>query len=104
MLLGRLPPVSWFLRGTRYRLIFEVVRRILLTLFEALRLQVRYDKLDNQAQCRVTLSDDGIDAAHENDAVTRAVAFFKTTCAHVLCAPGRIRTCAPRSGGACSIP
>ena len=73
-------------------------------LFEALRLQVRYDKLDNQAQCRVTLSDDGIDAANENDAVIRAVASGKITCAHVLCAPGRIRTCAPRSGGECSIP
>jgi site-specific DNA recombinase len=73
-------------------------------LFEAFRLQVRYDKIDNQAQCRVTLSDDGVDVANENDAVARAAASGEPTCAHVVCAPGRIRTCAPRSGGVCSIP
>jgi hypothetical protein len=58
-------------------------------LFEALRLQVRYDKLDNHAQCRVTLSDDGVDAVNKSDAVARSVAFGKPTCAHVVCAPGK---------------
>jgi hypothetical protein len=52
---------------------------------EAFRLQVRYDKLDNSAQCRVTLSDDGVDAVNENDAVQRAAASGKPTCAHVMC-------------------
>lgn len=38
-------------------------------------------QLDNQAQCGVALSDDGVEAANENDAVARAVAYGEPTCA-----------------------
>jgi site-specific DNA recombinase len=83
-------------------------------LFEAFRLEVRYDRPKNHAYCRVTLSDDSVQSLSRSDVVLAGSSRWKgrtsraparrRECAHVFRAPGRIRTCAPRSGGVCSIP
>ncbi len=74
---------------------------ILRQLFQTFRLEVRFDKPSHPANCRVTIDDDSV-AAIASNADDSSV--FPGWCTDVGSAPGRIRTCAPRSGGACSIP
>jgi hypothetical protein len=91
----------------------ETTRR----LFEALRLEIRYDPASRIARCSITLTGDTIDAVSRtsHEAMTapppvpaQPARPEPATPAHRgdgLCsAPGRIRTCAPGSGGRCSIP
>jgi site-specific DNA recombinase len=87
----------------------ETTRR----LFEALRLEIRYDPANLIARCSITLTGDTIDAvsrtSQEITAVAPPVPVTPATSSSRngdgLCsAPSRIRTCAPGSGGRCSIP
>ena len=90
-------------------------------MFEALRLEIRYNKITNRAVFRVTLSGPTVSATRDtvSDAVRmptqraiaaqghkRATAVNQTgpRRSHPCSAPGRIRTYAPASGGRCSIP
>ena len=83
----------------------EISRR----LFEALRLEIRYDPVSRIARCSVTLSGDTIDAVSRT---TREAAAAAPQPARKpdhrgdgLCsAPSRIRTYAHGSGGRCSLP
>ena len=86
-------------------------------LFEALRLEIRYDPATRMADCSVTLSGDTIDAVSRStgevtaearpgaEASDRRQPSGPTRDFEDLCsAPRRIRTFAPGSGGQCSIP
>jgi hypothetical protein len=94
----------------------EVSRR----LFEALRLQIRYDFTTHIATCKITLTGDTIDAVARTSQETIADGPAEHATGHhqavggraalsppgdgLCCAPSRIRTCAHGSGGRCSIP
>jgi site-specific DNA recombinase len=88
----------------------EVSRR----LFEALRLEIRYDPAARTARCSVTLIGETIDAVSRITQETTARRSSRNAIRHGdklsdgsdgLCgAPRRIRTFAPGSGGRCSIP
>jgi hypothetical protein len=72
-------------------------------------LEVRYDKPSNWTNCRVTLGDQTPDELTVESAKlvrsTSSTGNARTGKRSLLVrAPGRIRTCAPRSGGVCSIP
>ena len=65
-----------------------------------------YDKVASWATCRVAIREEALDQL-----LTDSSALFEAqtndqdgACSLLVRAPGRIRTCAPRSGGACSIP
>ena len=86
-------------------------------LFEALRLEIRYDPASRIARCSITLTGDTIDAVSRTSQEVMAAAPPTpgapagtqpgTTAPNGdgLCsAPSRIRTYAPGSGGRCSIP
>ena len=84
----------------------EVPGEVQRDLFDALQLQIRYDRATNTAHGQVTLVGDtgdrvpdAISAGSEEhgptDRADRSI---------VVRAPGRIRTCATASGGRCSIP
>jgi site-specific DNA recombinase len=86
-------------------------------LFEALRLEIRYDPASRIARCSITLTGDTIDlVSRTSQEVMTAAPPVPTTPARPepatsahhgdgLCsAPSRIRTCAHGSGGRCSIP
>jgi site-specific DNA recombinase len=74
---------------------------VLRQLFQTFRLEVRFDKPSHRANCRVTIDEDSV-AVLGSDSDKHSVS--PGWCTDVGSAPGRIRTCAPRSGGACSIP
>jgi site-specific DNA recombinase len=86
-------------------------------LFEALRLEIRYDPASRIARCSITLTGDTIDAvSRTSQDVMTAVPSAPAAAARRepatsapngdgLCsAPSRIRTCAHGSGGRCSLP
>lgn len=84
---------------------------VLRRLFEAFRLDVRYDKRTDVAECQVTLSD--VTLGQQERTATEVLEQFgqiktgddETVTRSPLCgAPCRIRTCAHGSGGRCSIP
>jgi site-specific DNA recombinase len=88
-----------------------VAEPVLRRLFEAFRLQVRYDRPANLATCQVTLREDRIpgllaalEPVTEGAAGEPSITADQGSCSHLLRALGRIRTCAPASGGRCSIP
>ena len=81
------------------------------SLYDAFQLQVRYHRPRNEVTIRVTIRADALpsltqivkEAAGNTD--TQVTADNPAAIgSHVLSAPGRIRTCAPASGGRCSIP
>ena len=94
----------------------EVSRR----LFEALRLQIRYDFTTHIATCTITLTGDTIDAVARTSQETITDGPAEHATGHhqaggeraaqsphgdgLCCAPSRIRTCAHGSGGRCSLP
>jgi hypothetical protein len=81
----------------------ETTRR----LFEALRLEIRYDPEHRIARCSITLTGDTIDAVSRtsHEVMTTAPTAKFAPDGDGLCgAPSRIRTCAHGSGGRCSIP
>ena len=88
----------------------EVSRR----LFEALRLEIRYDPAARTVRCSVTLIGETIDAVsritqeamtYRSDRPTIRYGTKMSDGSDGLCsAPRRIRTFAPGSGGQCSIP
>jgi hypothetical protein len=65
-------------------------------LFEAFRLEVRYDKLENHATCRATLSDESVETLAQTDLMgqfskprsPRDASTGDPKCAHVVRAPG----------------
>jgi recombinase len=81
-------------------------------LFEALRLEIRYDPEHRIARCSITLTGDTIDAVSRTSHEVMTAAPVSVAPAGKfapdgdgLCgAPSRIRTCAHGSGGRCSIP
>jgi site-specific DNA recombinase len=81
----------------------EVLRR----LFEAFRLEIRYDPQFHQARCEVWIGEDSLTEAAEEASRVVPVDFAgeRATSGHtdVWSAPGRTRTCAPGSGGRRSI-
>jgi site-specific DNA recombinase len=84
----------------------EISRR----LFEALRLEIRYEPANRLARCSVTLSGGTIDAVSlaSREAIPKMSAADaakpEQNCDGLRGAPGRIRTYATGSGGRCSIP
>ena len=80
---------------------------VLRWLFEAFRLEVRYLKPSNWTNCRITVGDQALDRlAVDSAKLVRLTTGDAGTGKRSLLvrAPGRIRTCAPGSGGRCSIP
>ena len=84
---------------------------LLRLLFEACRLEVRFNRLTNEAACRVTIDEGSVVPPCLSELRTdklgskrRKASRQEAACTDALRAPGRIRTCAPRSGGVCSIP
>ncbi len=92
-------------------------------LFEALRLEIRYDFTTHIATCTITLTGDTIDAVartsqetiadgpaehatghHQADGGRAALSPHGDGLCCCCCAPSRIRTCAHGSGGRCSLP
>ncbi len=81
-------------------------------LFEALRLEIRYDPATRIARCSITLTGETIDAVSRTSQDVMAAAPVPVPPAAKparngdgLCsAPSRIRTCAHGSGGRCSLP
>jgi site-specific DNA recombinase len=108
-LLDRLPHLQ--------RRLAELPERLQRQLFDVFHLEIHYDAHEHTATIRVTMSEDTIDGiAHtsgqligpqtpENDSQSSPTT--KPTIhpvADLVRAPCRIRTCAPGSGGRCSIP
>ena len=79
---------------------------VLRRMFESFRLQVRYDKIASWATCRVAIREEALDQLLAHSSALLAAQRNDPDGGRSLLvgAPGRIRTCAPRSGGACSIP
>ncbi len=73
-------------------------------MFECFRLSVSYEKQTNLAHVRVSISEDTVEQVLADGAVLGDGGGEGTNCAALMCAPGRIRTCAPGSGDQCSIP
>jgi site-specific DNA recombinase len=76
---------------------------VLRPFFESLRLRIRYDRRTHRAIGYVTLDEAAVSV------MTTLVSVINGNepeigRSHVVGAPGRIRTCAPASGGQCSIP
>ncbi len=76
---------------------------VLRPLFESCRVEIRFNKLINDAVCKVSLDDETLRVVNSGPP-GRPPRVGRDSCTDVFGAPGRIRTCAPRSGGACSIP
>lgn len=80
---------------------------LLRRLFEAFRLEIRYDKRTDVAECQITLA--GVTGTNQADIAHGVVGDTVTggddaARSRLLGAPCRIRTCAHGSGGRCSIP
>jgi hypothetical protein len=78
-------------------------------LFDSFRLEVRYNKVASWAKCRVAINEEGLDGLVAHSAVLMESGRYPAQPPNgkrslLIGAPGRIRTCAPRSGGVCSIP
>ena len=80
-------------------------------LFEAFRLQIRYDRPGHHATIQVTIAEEALDtietaidsAASGSDRNSDVRPHRRQKRSHVLGAPGRNRTCAHGSGNRCSI-
>ena len=78
----------------------EVPEPVLWRLFEAFRLEIRYDKRTDTADCRITLTGTAIDmlGAAAAEALPEGTMRTPATMSHsyLSSAPGRIRTCDTR--------
>jgi site-specific DNA recombinase len=74
------------------------------SLYDAFQLQVRYHRPRHEVTIRATIRAETLDSISQ--AVSQITKNEKKpgNRSHVLGAPSRIRTCAPASGGRCSIP
>ena len=81
------------------------------SLYDAFQLQVRYHRPRHEVTIRVTIRADALPSltqlvkeAAGQPCIPAGNGEPDDVRSHVLSAPGRIRTCAPASGGRCSIP
>jgi hypothetical protein len=82
------------------------------SLYDAFQLQVRYHRPRHEVTIRVTIRADGLDhfngtvaaITSQQNAGDRSLVVAPPAWRPQRGAPSRIRTCAPASGGRCSIP
>ena len=76
---------------------------VLRPLLDSLRLEIRYDRRTHKATCKVSLDEAAVSATNALVSVLNGREADSGR-SLLVGAPGRIRTCAPASGGRCSIP